>query len=57
VCDPGYKCDYFFSTSGELTLSIGREQFETSRQALIEQIARAAGVDPSQVEIIEVSGT
>jgi hypothetical protein len=57
VCDPGYKCDYFFSTSGELTLSIGREQFDASRQALIEQIARAAGVDPSQVEIIEVSGT
>lgn len=56
VCNPGYRCDYSFSTKGEFSLVITRDQLAASRDAIIAQIARAAGVDPSQVEIVEVSG-
>jgi hypothetical protein len=56
ICSTGYRCDYSFSTKGEVTLSLSRDQFEASRAAFILAVARAAGVDPSRVQIEEVLG-
>jgi hypothetical protein len=56
ICSTGFRCDYSFSTKGEVTLSISRDQFEAARDAFILAVAKAAGVDPASVQIEAVSG-
>lgn len=55
VCDRGYRCDYSFSTKGAVSLSLSRDEFEASRDALIQALASEAGVDPSKVQIVGVN--
>ena len=52
ICSRGYRCDYSFSTQGEVSLSLSRDQFEAARDAFIQAVARAAGVDPGSVQIV-----
>ena len=52
VCDRGFRCHYSFSTRGQVRVSHSGQA--PDQQALILAIARAAGVDPGRVEILEV---
>jgi hypothetical protein len=39
------------STRGAVSLSFTRDEYEASRNALIQALAREVGVDPSKVQI------
>ena len=54
-CNNGYKCTYYFTTSGQIMLSLTPEQLVSQRDALIAAVAQAAGVNPSKVQILGVA--
>jgi len=57
TCNAGYKCEVVKVIHAEITLPVTVVQFEDLRQAYINAVAAAAGVDPSQVIIVSVTST
>jgi hypothetical protein len=57
TCNAGYKCEVTKVVHAEVTLPISVIDFEALRQAYIEAVAAAAGVDPSQVVIVSVTSS
>jgi hypothetical protein len=57
TCNAGYKCEVTKVVHAEVTLPISVVDFEALRQAYIEAVAAAAGVDPSQVVIVSVTSS
>jgi hypothetical protein len=52
-CNRGYKCTYFFTTTGSAVVSLTQEQLQ-QEAFLIQAIAQAAGVHPSKVQAVTV---
>jgi hypothetical protein len=57
TCNAGYKCEVTKVVHAEVTLPISVVDFEALRQAYINAVAAAAGVDPSQVIIVSVTSS
>lgn len=57
TCNAGYRCEVVKVVHAEITLPITILAFEDLRQAYINAVAAAAGVDPSQVIIVSVTST
>ena len=55
TCNAGYRCEVTKVVHAEITLPITIVDFEALRQAYINAVAAAAGVDPSQVVIVSVT--
>jgi len=55
TCNAGFRCDVTKVVHAEVTLPITIADFEPLRQAYINAVAAAAGVDPSQVIIVSVT--
>jgi hypothetical protein len=55
TCNAGFRCDVTKVVHAEVTLPITIADFEPLRQAYINAVAAAAGVDPSQVFIVSVT--
>ena len=55
-CNNGFKCTYYFTTSGQMLLSLTPDQLELQREALVAAVAQAAGVSPSKVQIVTTPG-
>lgn len=55
-CNNGFKCTYYFTTTGQMMLTLTPDQLAVQRDALIAAVAQAAGVSPSRVQIVGVAG-
>jgi hypothetical protein len=55
TCNAGFRCDVTKVVHAEVTLPITIADFEPLRQAYINAVAAAAGVEPSQVIIVSVT--
>ena len=55
ACNNGYTCQYFFTTTGNVAITLTPEQLESQRDGLVAALAQAAGVDPSKVKILGVT--
>jgi hypothetical protein len=57
ACNNGYTCQYFFTTTGNIAITLTPEQLDSKRNDLVAALAQAAGVDPSKVRILGVTPT
>jgi len=52
-CNNGYKCTYFFTTTGSAVVPLTQEQLQ-QQGFLVAAVAQAAGVHPSKVQAVTV---